>query len=64
MFCSKDCFEEVKQRKLQNRRKRRFSGRSYRNDEKRINEIKEKYKNGVTADILREFAEKLQIGDE
>lgn len=66
-FCSKDCSEEVKQRKLQNqcdRRKRRFSGRSYRNDEKRMNEIKEKYKDGITADILREFAEKLRIGGE
>lgn len=64
-FCSKDCSEEVKRRKLQDqcgRRNRRFSGRIYRNDEKRMNEIKEKYKNGITADILREFAEKLQIG--
>lgn len=63
-FCSKDCSEEVKQRKLQNqcgRRKHRFSGRSYRNSEQRLNELREKYKNGVTADILREFAENLQI---
>ena len=33
----------------------RFSGLNYRNSPERLNEIKEKYRNGVTADILKEI---------
>lgn len=33
----------------------RFSGLNYRNSPERLNEIKEKYRNGVTADILKEM---------
>ena len=33
----------------------RFSGLNYRNSHERLNEIKEKYRNGVTADILKEM---------
>lgn len=33
----------------------RFSGLNYRNSPERLNKIKEKYRNGVTADILKEM---------
>lgn len=33
----------------------RFYGLNYRNSPERLNEIKEKYRNGVTADILKEM---------
>jgi hypothetical protein len=39
----------------------RFSSRRYKNSEQRLNELREKYKNGVTAEIMQEFAENLQI---
>lgn len=34
----------------------RASRKHYKNSEERLMEIKEKYKNGVTMDILKEFA--------
>ena len=34
----------------------RASRKHYKNSEERLMEIKEKYKNGVTTDILKEFA--------
>ena len=34
----------------------RASRKNYENSEERLKEIKEKYKNGVTMDILKEFA--------
>ena len=34
----------------------RASGNRYENSEEKLMEIKEKYKNGVTMDILKEFA--------
>lgn len=34
---------------------KRFSGKDYENSEERLNEIKEKYKNGVTKEILDEM---------
>jgi hypothetical protein len=33
----------------------RYSGRKYENTKERLQEIKEKYKNGVTEEILQEF---------
>lgn len=36
----------------------RFSGLSYENSEERLNEIREKYKNGVTDEIVFEFVDK------
>lgn len=51
-FCCRECYKEFKSRQRPPV-KRRFSGRSYKNPEQRLNEIREKYKNGITADILR-----------
>lgn len=36
----------------------RFSGLDYENSEERLNEIREKYKNGVTDEIVFEFVNK------
>lgn len=36
----------------------RFSGKDYENSEERLNEIREKYKNGVTDEIVFEFVNK------
>ena len=34
----------------------RASGKHYENSEEKLEQIKEKYKNGITMDILKEFA--------
>lgn len=39
-------------------RKGRFSGLDYENDEEKLNEIREKYKDGVTDEIVFEFVDK------
>ena len=59
-FCCRECYKEFKLRQRPPG-KRRFSGRSYKNSEQRLNELREKYKNGITAEIMQEFAENLQI---
>ncbi len=41
---------------------KRFSGRTYKNPPEHIEHIKEKYKNGITKEILEEFADALQRG--
>jgi adenine specific DNA methylase Mod len=38
---------------------KRYSGENYVNPEEKLNAIKEKYKNGVTDDILAEFMENM-----
>lgn len=38
---------------------KRFSGLSYENSEEKLNEIREKYKNGVTDEIVFEFVDKI-----
>jgi hypothetical protein len=64
-FCNRACFLEYQKRKQRrkNRKKKtmRFSGEIYINSEEKLNAIKEKYKNGITKDILKEFAESLKI---
>ena len=37
------------------RKDQRYSGLNYTNSEEKLNAIKEKYKNGVTREILEEF---------
>ena len=59
-FCCRECYKEFKLRQRPPG-KRRFSGRSYKNSEQRLNELREKYKKGITAEIMQEFAENLQI---
>lgn len=59
-FCCRECYEEFELRQRPPY-KFRFSGRRYKNSEQRLDEIREKYKNGVTAEIMQEFAENLQI---
>ena len=63
-FCTRECFIEHQKRKQRrkNRKKKtmRFSGDIYINSEEKLNAIKEKYKNGITKDILKEFAESLK----
>lgn len=41
-------------------KQRRFSGLTYVNPPEKIEALKEKYKNGVTEEILQEFFEKLK----
>jgi hypothetical protein len=65
IFCCRECCLEHQKRKQrrENRKKKtmRFSGDIYINSEEKLNAIKEKYKNGITKDILKEFAESLKI---
>lgn len=64
-FCCRECFLEHQQRKqrqkIRKKKTMRFSGDIYTNSEERLNAIKEKYKNGITKEILKEFAESLKI---
>ena len=59
---SKD-YEIVEEEKLDFEKTRkehgRFSGLKYENPPEKLEAIKEKYKNGVTMDILEEFADKI-----
>lgn len=63
-FCSRECFLGYQRRKQRqkNRKKKtmRFSGDIYTNSEQKLNAIREKYKNGITKEILKEFAESLK----
>ena len=58
IFCSRNCY--LKNYYSKNKkyfvRSHRFSGKSYNNSPKRILELKEKYKNGITSEIFSEFA--------
>jgi hypothetical protein len=58
-FCNADCRKRY--RLIPLKKGGRFSGRIYTNTLEKLAKIKEKYKNGVTTDILKEFAEKIQI---
>ena len=64
-FCCRKCFLEYQQRKqrrkIRKKKTMRFSGDIYANSEEKLNAIKEKYKNGITKEILKEFAESLKI---
>lgn len=64
-FCTRACFLECQKRKQRRKTRKkktmRFSGDIYINSEEKLNAIKEKYKNGITKDILKEFAESLKI---
>lgn len=64
-FCSRKCFLEYQRRKQRQKNRKnktmRFSGDIYTNSEQKLNAIKEKYKNGITKEILKEFAESLKI---
>lgn len=58
-FCNISCRKQY--RVIPLKKGGRFSGRIYTNTPEKLAKIKEKYKNGVTVDILKEFAEKIQI---
>ena len=60
-FCSDYCSKAFTRENRRKKRKRpaRFSGLDYENTPEKIERLKEKYRNGVTAEILKEFAEKL-----
>lgn len=64
-FCSRECFIEYRKRKQRRKTRKnktmRFSGEIYTNSEQKLNAIREKYKNGITKEILKEFAENLKI---
>lgn len=64
-FCCRECCLEHQKRKQRRKTRKkktmRFSGDIYINSEEKLNAIKEKYKNGITKDILKEFAESLKI---
>ena len=52
-YCSRECRWKATHRGT------RHSGRVYQNTPERLSEIREKYRNGVTEDILREWMEAL-----
>ena len=54
-FCCKSCRLEYTKGAC----KWRFSGKYYKNTEEKLASLKEKYKNGVTKEILKEFFETL-----
>lgn len=66
-FCCRACFIEYRKRKqrrkIRKNKTMRFSGEIYTNSEQKLNAIREKYKNGITKEILKEFAENLKINE-
>ena len=57
LYCSRKC-----QRIASRGKSKRFSGRIYLNPPEKILELREKYKNGVTEEIMKEFEENLKGG--
>lgn len=64
IFCTRNCYLKnyYSKNKKYPVRTHRFSGKSYNNSPERILELKEKYKNGVTSEIMEEFAKKIIEG--
>lgn len=66
-YCSYACLRGKinKQRRQQHAKSRlkktsRFSGRSYENTPEKLEKIRKKYANGITAEIMQEFEEHLK----
>ena len=58
-FCCKECWYQSTLSRKRKGGRGRHSGRVYQNAPERLSEIREKYRNGVTEDILREWMEAL-----